>query len=66
VALRRSQVVSYAVEHVAAVVAQHAIETPDSIKITTINVPTVLSGARHKQARRAERRGLVGTHGTED
>ncbi len=66
VALRRSQVVAHAVEHVAAVVAQHAIETPDSIKITAINVPTVLSGARQKQARRAERRGLVGGHGTKD
>jgi CRISPR-associated protein Cas1 len=54
-ALRRSEDVSHAVEHVAAVVAHHALETPDSIKITAINVPTVLSGARRKQARRTER-----------
>jgi hypothetical protein len=51
----RSQVLAHTIEHVAAVVAQHAIETPDSIKITAINVPTVLSGARQRQARRAER-----------
>ena len=54
-ALRRSQAVAHAVEHVATVVAEHAIETPDSIKITTIDVPTVLSGARRRRARRAER-----------
>jgi hypothetical protein len=64
-ALRRSQAVAHTVEHVAAVVASHAIETPDSIKITAINVPTVLSGARQKQARRAERHGLVGPTGHE-
>lgn len=53
-ALRRSQAVSQAVEHVATVVAEHAMEPPDSIKITSIDVPTVLSGSRRKQARRVE------------
>jgi hypothetical protein len=61
---RRS--LAYAVEHVAAVVAQHAIETPDSIKTTTINVPTVLSGSRQKHARRVGRNWLVGGLSPED
>jgi hypothetical protein len=60
-ALRRGQAVAHAVEHVATVVALHAIETPDSIKITAIDVPTVLTGARKRQARRAERQPVLQT-----
>jgi hypothetical protein len=53
--LRRSQAVAHPVEHVATVVARDAVETPDSIKTTQVRAPTMLSGTRMRQARRAER-----------
>jgi CRISPR-associated protein Cas1 len=54
-ALRRDLVVGHAVELVGALVARYAIETPDSLKITQVDAPTLLTGAHRKHARQRER-----------
>lgn len=53
--LRRTQLISHVVERVATVIAENGVEPPGSRKTTGVYVGTVLSGDRHKRARRAER-----------
>ena len=54
--LRRTQAVSQIVEHVATIIAKHAIDPPGSRKTTDVNVPTVLTESRRIAARRTELR----------
>jgi hypothetical protein len=52
--LRRTKLLAHVVERVAAVVAEHAVDTPGSRKVTDVRVRTILSHATQIRARYAE------------
>jgi CRISPR-associated protein Cas1 len=52
--LQRTKVVAHTVERVATVIADNAVDTPGSKKITDVMVPTILTNATRRRARRRE------------
>jgi hypothetical protein len=54
--LQRTKVLEHVVERIAAVVAQHAVATSGSPKVTDVRVPTVLSHSLQIESRHVEHR----------